>query len=350
LTRARYIGSKARIADRIVDHVGPPRAGSGFFVDAFSGTGVVGVAASNLGWPVRFNDHLVSAVITSSARLLAPETVPFIHLGGYREAIKRLNELSGDEGFIWREYSPASTAHGAPTERRYFTEKNAAKIDAVRARIEAWARAGAITAKEKILLVADLLSATNGVANIAGTYGCFLQTWSANAVQPIALKPRELRAKTVPFETYNVDVERVPIAENDVAYFDPPYTKRQYAAYYHILETIAHGDEPEVRGVTGLRPWHDKASAFCYKTRALSAITSLVEKAQSRRLFLSYSSEGHISRADLERSLTSLGEVKFHELGNIGRYRPNLAARSKASHVAEFLVEVTKVTIARAAA
>lgn len=34
----------------------------------------------------------------------------------------------------------------------------------------------------------------------------------------------------------------------DIAYEDPPYTKRQYGAYYHILETIAIGDEPEITG------------------------------------------------------------------------------------------------------
>ena len=44
----------------------------------------------------------------------------------------------------------------------------------------------------------------------------------------------------------------------DTVYLDPPYTKRQYAAYYHVLETLAYGDEPEVSGVTGLRPWEGK--------------------------------------------------------------------------------------------
>ena len=61
----------------------------------------------------------------------------------------------------------------------------------------------------------------------------------------------------------------MPIAESDVV-TRPADTKRQYAAYYHILETIAHGDEPVVEGITGLRPWKSKASDFCYKRRALA--------------------------------------------------------------------------------
>ena len=40
----------------------------------------------------------------------------------------------------------------------------------------------------------------------------------------------------------------------DTVYLDPPYTKRQYAAYYHILEAISLGDEPIVEGICGIRP------------------------------------------------------------------------------------------------
>lgn len=58
------------------------------------------------------------------------------------------------------------------------------------------------------------------------------------------------------------DVFDVPNAAHDLVYLDPPYTKRQYASYYHILETVALGDEPEVKGVAGLRPWKNLASDF----------------------------------------------------------------------------------------
>ena len=113
----------------------------------------------------------------------------------------------------------------------------------------------------------------------------------------------------------------------DVAYFDPPYTKRQYAAYYHLLETIAVGDSPDVVGVTGLRPWQSLASDFCYKTKALKAISTLVAATPARRILLSYSSEGHVTLDALREALSAHGEVKVHDLGAIGRYRPNSVAR-----------------------
>jgi adenine-specific DNA-methyltransferase len=276
--------------------------------------------------------------------------LPFERLGGYGRAIEALNSLPTRQGFVWREYSPASIRNGADAERRYFTEENAAKLDAARTTIEEWAVEGLVGDDEKLLLIADVLLAANGVANIAGTYGCFMRKWLDGALKPIVFRPRPLRQKSAPFEVYNVEVIDVPIGENDVAYFDPPYTKRQYAAYYHILETIAHGDEPVVDGITGLRPWQDKASDFCYKTRALAAITSLLQRTPARRIYLSYSSEGHVHRSELEHALGALGVVTFHEIADIGRYRPNQAATETASHVSEFLVQVEKAAVADAVA
>ena len=50
----RYIGSKARIADEIIEYVKETATmeSGGFFVDAFSGTGVVAEKAAQIGWPV----------------------------------------------------------------------------------------------------------------------------------------------------------------------------------------------------------------------------------------------------------------------------------------------------------
>lgn len=95
----RYIGSKARIADEIIEYVKETATmeSGGFFVDAFSGTGVVAEKAAQIGWPVHVNDMMTNAVIMSEARLLSSVDVPFDCLGGYEEVIKVLNGLSGEE-------------------------------------------------------------------------------------------------------------------------------------------------------------------------------------------------------------------------------------------------------------
>jgi adenine-specific DNA-methyltransferase len=335
----RYIGSKSRIVDQIKTRIGSSTGG--FFVDAFCGTGVVAEAASDLGWPVRINDNLSSAVISAGARLISIQEAKFKRLGGYAKAIDQLNQAEAIEGFIWRSYSPASLEY-CGIERRYFTESNAGRIDAIRALIREWAESGSIDEVEERLLIADLFGALNRVANIAGTFGCFLSKWTPQASEIIAMRPRDLKGISTKVEASVGDVFDVRANADDTVYLDPPYTKRQYASYYHILETVALGDEPLVEGVAGLRPWRDRASDFCYKTRALVTLTRLIGGIEANRVLLSYSSEGHIAIKDLESSLAKLGTSTMIPLGSIGRYRPNKAASDGASEVKEYLVVVTK--------
>jgi adenine-specific DNA-methyltransferase len=335
----RYIGSKARLVDAIIPLVGKPYPGSGQFVDMFCGTGVVAEAAARQGWPIRLNDHLLSAVTMAHARLVAPQDGTFQRLGGYEKAIALLNATSPIKGFIWREYSPASSAH-AGVARMYFSEENAARIDGIRTRVADWQDKGMITAVEERLVIADLLLATNRVANIAGTYGCFLARWSRQAQESLSIRTRELFPHKVPLESSVLDVSDVQTAPDDLVYLDPPYTKRQYAAYYHILETIAAGDEPEVSGVTGLRPWQEKASDFCYRSRALPAIVQLVKRQAAKRVLLSYSDEGHVALQPLADGLSTLGDLSIVPLKEVGRYRPNRTASKAGSAVTEYLIMI----------
>lgn len=336
-TTFRYIGSKARIARDIAAFIGGP--GRGRFVDGFCGTGAVSEAMADAGWKITLNDTLQSAVCMSAARLYAATQVPFSKFGGYGAAIDRLNQIAGKKGMFWREYSPASGRNGKD-ERRYFTEDNAAKIDAIRQAIEKWSEHKEISPEEKILLIADLLGAINRVANIAGTYGCFLTKWSKAALDPLELRPRTLRKKAVEVESCIGDAKKLVVRKQDVVYLDPPYTKRQYAAYYHILETAAAGDAPDVTGVTGLRPWKALASDYCYKSRALRALTELVGGLQAERIILSYSSEGHVEIDALTSALVAIGKVEVTELGRIGRYRPNRAAVVAGGSVNEYLISI----------
>lgn len=148
-----------------------------------------------------------------------------------------------------------------------------------------------------------------------------------------------LRKETAEFSVSNIDVFDVISDEMDTVYLDPPYTKRQYASYYHIPETLAIGDEPIVEGVAGLRPWKDKASVFCYKAKALKALTRLIIQQKAKRVVLSYSNEGHIQLDDLAEALSPYGEVKIVNLGSIGRYRSNKTAVENNSNVTEYLVD-----------
>jgi len=342
----RYIGSKARVVDAIMRLVGRPNGGR--FVDAFCGTGAVSEAAARSGWEVHANDHLRSASVSALARMTSREDAPFPAFGGYARAVAELDAVPARPGFVWRTYSPASLA-GSGVARLYFTADNAARIDAMRATIRDWAEAGRLSPREEALLLADLMGAANRVANTAGTYGCFLSTWQRQSMADLRLEPRSLPDRLPPSSAGTADARDVPCRWEDTVYLDPPYTKRQYAAYYHILETIALGDEPEVEGVCGIRPWKHLASDYCYRTRAVRALAELVAALPARRVFLSYSTEGHVPLDRLTEALSGVGRVVAHDLGDVGRYRPNQAASANARSVGEVVIAVERPASAASA-
>lgn len=338
----RYIGSKARVADDILSLAGVPARGR--FVDAFSGTGSVAAAAAQRGWAVAVNDSLASAVSMSVGAVVGEGNVSFTPLSGYSGAIDQLNGVEPTPGFLHREYSPASAQHTG-IERRYFTEKNAAKLDAMRRLVSEWVEAGMVTETEEHLLLADLMQAANAAANISGTYGCFLRNWTPASIKPVTVKARALPRRATDFIATVGDVFDLAAASADTVYFDPPYTKRQYSAYYHVLETLHAGDAPQVSGITGLRPWKSKASDFCYKSRALDALTRLVATTSASRILLSYSSEGHVDQKRLVNALTEVGAVSVHPVAEIGRYRPNAQASAAGHSVSEYVIEIRPLTL-----
>lgn len=92
-------------------------------------------------------------------------------------------------------------------------------------------------------------------------------------------------------ECYNEDYTSLLDTEADLLYADPPYNSREYLPNYHILETIARYDYPEIHGVTGMRGYENQKSAFCKKGTVESAFEMLIRDCQSRYILISYNNE-----------------------------------------------------------
>lgn len=313
------------------------------FVDLFCGTGIVSRSVGVNGWPILANDSLHAATILTSAGLISRHQVPFEKTGGYSATIEALNNLDGIEGFFYKEYS-TSCQNKEGVERPYFTLDNACKIDAIRAQITAWSASGMITLIEKQLLLGDLIASVNQIANIAGTYGCFLKRFSESSMKTLKVSERNLLIEEIKNEVLNMNAFDVSVRPNDTVYIDPPYTKRQYAAYYHIPETIACEDEPEVDGVTGLRPWKEKSSPFCFKVKAPTALKDLFEGLPAKRILLSYSTDGHIPFKQVAQIASLFGNVNITEFEDFERYAPNTTARKNATEkkLMEYIVDITR--------
>ena len=134
-------------------------------------------------------------------------------------------------------------------------------------------------------------------------------------------------------------VARVPC---DILYMDPPYNQRQYCTNYHVLETIAAYDAPALRGVTGLRPDGDQRSAWCSRQEARDTLASMVSRSRARYCFLSYNSEGLMTRKQILDMLGDFGRGDVQSK-NVPRFRADVdraGRRYKSDRVVEYLFKL----------
>lgn len=321
-----YLGNKVRLADDIVRLLRRDVPVGTRLADVFAGTGSVSLALARFGYDVMANDQLPLSATWCRARLLGRQATfarldrELGALGPDPQAtlIERLARLPGVEGWITRNYSPVSwDLFGV--ERRYLTEDNARRVDAIRHQLREWRPY--LSDVEHALLMASLVDAVTRVSNVAGTYGCYLKSWKAPATRPLVLRPYRDVAASGDHRVTCGDAERAATdATATAVYADPPYTKRQYAAYYHLLNTIATDEEPGLTGSTGLPDWRPLASEWCYKLQAPDALDRLAGKSAAPVLALSYSSDGHIPHGAVLEILGTYGSVVVHEFEH-RRYR-----------------------------
>lgn len=343
---AEYLGSKRALLPFITDAISQVAGDSAGVIDLFAGTGAVAGAFKALGYRVTANDHLAVCHARSAAVLLNDRTPEFHGIAQASESNAYLNvlaELNNLEpvlgGFIYRNYSPAAF-EDCGIDRMYFTADNAARIDTVRSYIERLRPS--LLEGEYYLLLADLLQAATAVSNVAGTYGCYLKSFKPRALDTLTLRPSGfINGRGTGHMATCMEAESLLETHSaEVVYADPPYTKRQYAAYYHVLETIIRDDKPSLTGTTGLRYWQSQSSDFCYKRRAPAALERLVRSADCAHLFLSYNEDGQIGHGVILDVLGAYGNVSVRET-SIRRYKSS-ALPHKGPNVVERLYHLSK--------
>ncbi|MDX1702079.1 MAG: DNA adenine methylase, partial [Melioribacteraceae bacterium] len=246
----------------------------------------------------------------------------------------------GIKGYFYNEFSPEGKPENASKSRKYFTAENASKIDAIRKEIKALKENELISDLEHSLLLHDLIMASNDIANIAGTYGHYLSKFVKRAKTPIHLYPSNFSSigKVDDHLIYQDYAENVASQiSGDFCYIDPPYIKRQYAANYHILETIAREDEPTAVGESGLRPWRDQYSNFCSKVKIRDSFDRIFTKIDCKNFIISYSEDGLIPIDDLIEFLNNYGRVSKKDI-EYKRFKSNGSKKSSTLH--EYLIHL----------
>lgn len=346
----RYIGSKDKLAETLISKIKCKCPTANSVIDLMAGTGLFSLALRKEGFRVIASDVMTYSFHHLVVNLKLNEAPKFDGLrdivgcgkNTYENVLNYLNLVQSEAGYFTREFSPGGSPKAGCNPRMYFTTENASKIDAIRRTIREWHIQNKMTDIEHSLLLHNLIMAANDIANIAGTYGHYLSHFVQRSTSPIYLLPHifERINNTEGHEIRKGYAEELsPSLSGDVCYIDPPYIKRQYAANYHILETLAREDEPKAIGVSGLRPWRDQYSDFCSKVRIRKSFDAIIRNINCDNIFISYSEDGLLAINDLVSFLQQYGNVELNEI-RYKRFRSNNS--KKGLELTEYLIYLHK--------
>ncbi len=303
-------------------------------VDIFTGSGIVSENFKRQGFKVYSNDFLYFSYVLLKGTVGINKKPKFKKLG-IKEPIEYLNsldidnhEIDEDKLFIYKNYSPNESC-----ERMYFQNKNAIKIDLIRQKIEEWMNEGLLTQQEYFYLLASLIAAVPYIANITGVYGAYLKHWDNRTYNDLKLENPVLINNGVRNLCYNQDANKlIRKIKADLLYCDPPYNERQYLPNYHVLETIAKYDNPEIKGVTGMREYgEEEKSLYSRKNEAIIAFEDLIKRAKCRYILVSYNNEGILKTEEIEELMKKYGKEETFKLYEYPyrRYKNKIPNRSK---------------------
>lgn len=316
----RFIGNKTNLLNDIAQVIKENCDGTEkVFCDIFSGTVSVARFFKNR-YKIISNDLLYFSYILQKGTIENNEIPSFkkledrlnIHdVFDYLENIDIKQEKFNK--FIYENYSPNKKC-----ERMYLTPENALRIDFIRNKIEEWRNKELINKNEYYYLLAALIEGVPFVSNITGTYGAYLKQWDKRAFKKFEMIRLNVIDNNVKNQCYNKNSnDLIQEISGDILYLDPPYNERQYLPNYHLLETIARYDNPEIKGKTGIRVYNSEKSNYCIKNKVYSEMEELIKNAKFKHIIVSYNQDGLLSKNDIETILKKYGNKETYKLYEI---------------------------------
>lgn len=342
----RFIGCKTLLLDNIKEVIDEKAPDSKIFCDIFSGTTTVARYFKKW-YEVYSNDLLYFSYVLQRGTVQNNELPSFKKLRGEKgieDPIDYFNNLlevemqviPQEKRFFQNTYAPSGG-------RMYLKDDNALRIDFARITVEEWYQNELLNDDEYYYLIACIVEGIPFVSNISGTYGAFHKKWERRSSKKYEVFRLDVYHNGKNNKCFNEDgVELLKRIKGDILYIDPPYNSRQYLPNYHVLETAAKYDYPEVRGITAQRPYANNKSDFCLKTKVGNAFEELIKNAVFKHIILSYSTDGLMSVEEIELIMKKYGKPETFEIYWIPYRRYKSRAQGKKEELKEMLVYIEK--------
>lgn len=209
---------------------------------------------------------------------------------------------------------------------KYFSISQAKEIDAIRAKIEK------IKSEDDILsycYLACLLKTLDLVSRTAGHFWGFIEKDSPKAkardkksvYKQFSKICRNFKVNLSSFKHKCFNLTAIELLKKiekvDIIYLDPPYNRRQYSDYYHLLEMCARYEgELEDNSVT-LLPKERFKSKFCHRGKVHNAFKDVLDLAKDlvdQKIIISYTNQGFLSIEELNEIFREYsGKVEIYE-------------------------------------
>ena len=342
----RFIGCKTLLLDNIKQVIDENAPNAKSLCDIFSGTSTVARFFKQW-YEIYSNDNLYFSYALQRGTIENDSIPEFERLKEELEiedpvtyfnnlCEEEMETLPQEKRFFQNTYAPKGG-------RMYLTDENALRIDFARITVEDWHCKGLINNDEYFYLVACIVEGIPFVSNISGTYGAFHKEWERRAYKRYEVYKLDVISNGKRNRCYNMDgVKLLKEISGDVLYVDPPYNARQYLPNYHVLETAARYDYPQVRGVTGQREYQNNKSDFCLKTKVVSAFDELMANAKFKHIILSYSTDGLMTVEEIENTMKKYGKPETFRIYWIPYRRYKSRAQGQKEELKEMLVYIEK--------
>jgi len=293
LESRRYIGSKAKLSEWIMDLIDSETENIQTFTDIFAGTATISSKALSKYKKVIVNDFLYANNIIYKG---------FFEAGGWDK--NKVSDIIAEYNSLDVESLPDN--YFSENFGGKFYEYNVSKqIGHIRQDIEDIKNK--LTAKEYNILLATLIYNIDKLANTVGHFDAYIK-------KPIKSQP--LRMRLIDAKEFdNIEIHREDAnllsrkINSDLVYIDPPYNSRQYCRFYHLYETLVKWNKPKLYGVA-LKPEPENMSAYC-TVKARDRFEDLVSNLNTRYLVVSYNNTYN------SKSNSSENKIKLEEISDI---------------------------------